>query len=213
MGKDASIPFGDGNTRWNWQHFLDVGEFTSAFGIAYDWMHDGFTDDQRSQLREAITTFGLTYCDNAYTAGANGENAWWTGVNGNWNCVINAGCSIGALAIQGEDTTGLAAKVLAASVDNAKGNCMRAVNTDGSWTETPNYWYFGMTGWSELTSAITTAYGTDQGLLSTNDNWSKTGDYHMHVQGMTSLFNYADHGPNKSVQTRISAFPICVYVC
>lgn len=140
MGGDASIPFGDGDTRWNWQHFLDVGEFTSAFGIAYDWMYDGFTEEQRTALRTAIVTYGLNYCDDAYTAGPTGANAWWLGVNGNWNCVINAGCSIGALAIQTEDTTGVAARVLAASVTNAQGNCLRSVMSDGSWSETPNYW-------------------------------------------------------------------------
>jgi len=61
-------------------------------------------------------------------------------VNGNWNCVINAGCTIGALAIQSDDTTGVAAKVLAASVTNAKANCLAAVHEDGTWSETPNYW-------------------------------------------------------------------------
>lgn len=57
--------------------------------------------------------------------------------------------------------------------------------------------YFGTTGFSEMTSSLLTATGSDQGMLSANDNFHLTGLYHMAVQGMTSLFNYADHGPNK----------------
>lgn len=59
------------------------------------------------------------------------------------------------------------------------------------------YRYFGTTGFAELTSAVTTAWGSDQDLLNTNENFHLTGEYHMYAQGMTSLFNYADHGPLK----------------
>lgn len=34
----------------------------------------------------------------------------------------------------------MAQKVLDATITNAKGNCANAVNPDGTWTETPNYW-------------------------------------------------------------------------
>jgi hypothetical protein len=30
-----------------------------------------------------------------------------------------------------------------------------------------------------------------------NPNFNLTGLYHMHVKGLTSLFNYGDHGPNR----------------
>ena len=40
-------------------HFLDTAEMSAAFGIAYDWLYDVFSDDQKSQMRQALTTFGL----------------------------------------------------------------------------------------------------------------------------------------------------------
>lgn len=61
-------------------------------------------------------------------------------VNGNWNCVCNAGCLIGALAIVDEDTTNTAQTVITDSITNIQGNCATAVYDDGTWTETPNYW-------------------------------------------------------------------------
>jgi hypothetical protein len=50
--------------------------------------------------------------------------------------------------------------------------------------------YFGTTGFAELSSALTVATGSDQGLLDANPDFYKTGMYHMYVTGMTSLFNY-----------------------
>lgn len=48
-----------------------------------------------------------------------------------------------------------------------------------------------------MTSSLLTATGSDYGLLSTNPTTNETALYHMYVTGMTSLFNYGDHGPNK----------------
>lgn len=141
MGNNPDVPFGVSPTRWNAAHFLDLAELTSAFGIAYDWFYDAFDDDKKSTLRQAIIEYGLNYCDAALTgASSAGAYSWWTAVNGNWNCVCNAGCTVGALAIVDEDTTGIAQRVIDNSVTNAKGNCATAVYDDGTWTETPNYW-------------------------------------------------------------------------
>jgi hypothetical protein len=198
------VPFGDGNTRWNPAHFLDVGEFCATFAIGYDWLYDYWNEEQKTNIRNAIVTFGLTYGLNALENNADASTngyAWWTGVNGmvngNWNCVNNAGLTMAALAILEDDTTNTAEKVLALTVPNAFGNCFQGAQEDGTWSETANYWYFGTTGAAEMVSALITAYGNDRGLSTTNPGFKLTNDFHMSVQGMTSLFNYGDHGPNK----------------
>jgi hypothetical protein len=48
-----------------------------------------------------------------------------------------------------------------------------------------------------MASSLLTATGSDYGLLDTNSNFVKTGDFHMNVFGTTSLFDWGDHGPNK----------------
>lgn len=45
-----------------------------------------------------------------------------------------------------------------------------------------------------MTSALMTATGSDFGLLTANPGFELTALYHMYVTGMTSLFNYGDHG-------------------
>ncbi|KAJ9097204.1 hypothetical protein QFC21_004873 [Naganishia friedmannii] len=198
-GNDSENAFGTDNSRWNPAHFLDLAEFSSAFAIGYDWLYDFWTEDERTALRWSILNLGLEY---GYDALVNKNSTfWWTGgsseINGNWNCVCNGGLIMASLAILGDDTTGRAQAVLDAAIPNAKANCMQAVHPDGTWAETANYWYFGTTGAAEMISALRTAYGSDQGLIDSNPAWNLTSVYHMHVQGMTSLFNYGDHGPNK----------------
>lgn len=162
MGNNADVPFGTDSTRWNPTHFLDLAEFTAGFAVAYDWMYDGWTDTQKTQIRTAIVENGLNYCQASLSgASSAGAYSWWTGVNGqsslpfassasdltltsdtlvfsgNWNCVCNSGCTLGALAIQGDDTTGQASAVLALSVPNAQKNCAQAVHEDGTWRSVP----------------------------------------------------------------------------
>ncbi|THV07865.1 heparinase II/III family protein [Dendrothele bispora CBS 962.96] len=192
-----SDSFGPSDDKWNSNHFLDTAEMSAALGIAYDWLYDQWTSDQRSQILNALNTYGLNFGAKAYTD-SSVTYAWWkNNVTGNWNCVCNGGLTVAALAVLGDDQSGNAQTILDNAIDNAKSNCAMAVSTDGTWAETANYWYFGTTGHAEMASSLMTAAGSDFGLLSTNQDFANTGDFHMYVYGQTSLFNYGDHGPNK----------------
>ena len=85
-GNSTTQSFGAAPDNWNTRHFLDVGEFTAAFAIAYDWMFDAWTETQRDAIRWSIINLGLRYGVMAYD-GTGSRYGWWTSVNGNWNCV------------------------------------------------------------------------------------------------------------------------------
>ncbi|KAK4703243.1 hypothetical protein P7C70_g2976, partial [Phenoliferia sp. Uapishka_3] len=186
------------DTKWadrTWEELV----FTAAFAIAYDWFYDYWTDTQRAAIRSSIVTLGLQYGLNAYAdpTGLGADYTWWTKVNGNWNCVCNNGLTLGALAISGEDTTGVAAKVLAYTVPNAAENCAFSPSPDGTWSETANYWYFGTSAHSSMAAALLTSTGSTQNLLDSNPGMKLSALYHMYVTGMQGLFAYGDTGPNK----------------
>lgn len=171
---------------------------TAAFGIGYDWLYDAWSPDQRASIMFSMIKYGLTPGQTALVGPDPTFTGWWkTNTTGNWNCVCNNGLTMGALAILGDDTSGLASQLLGLTVDNAKQNCAMAVTDDGSWTETANYWYFGTTGHAEMSSSLITATGSDYGLATVNPQFPLTGLFHMFIFGPTSLFNYGDHGPNK----------------
>ncbi|KAG8920148.1 hypothetical protein FRC02_001140 [Tulasnella sp. 418] len=187
-------PFGEAGNNWNTQHFLDVAEFTAAFAIGYDWLYDVWTDDQKTLIRTAIIDLGLKYGVAAY--GGEGYG-WWRNVNGNWNCVCNGGLTLGALAILGDDTSGVAEQILGLTVPNAALNCGQGPSTDGTWSETANYWYFGTTAHAEMASSLLSATGSTYDLLDSNPTFADTGRFHIYVSGNQQMFDYGDHGPNK----------------
>lgn len=205
---NTSTPFGQspvvdfpkaGNTtapHWNMVHFLDVAEMTAAFAIGYDWLYDQWTPAQRANIVDWIKLYGLTPGLDQYTT----ADGWWKmpgSNNGNWNCVCNSGLILGALAILGDDTSDMATQILNYALPNIKQGCMTGAYEDGTWSETANYWYFGTNAQARAVSALTTATGSDQGVSDANQNWAKTGLFHMYISGMAGMFAYGDNGPNK----------------
>ncbi|KAJ7461528.1 chondroitin AC/alginate lyase [Mycena latifolia] len=191
---NGSVVFGPDEDRWNSVHFLDTAELSAAYGIAYDWLYDMWSPDQKSMMISTLLKYGLQPGVNQVTTSA----GWWrNNITGNWNCVCNSGLTMASLAILGDDTSGVAKQLLGTTIDNARDNCAQAVSDDGSWAETANYWYFGTTGHAEMAASLLSATGSHYGLMDDNANFYKTGDFHMYITGATSLFNYGDHGPNK----------------
>jgi hypothetical protein len=216
--------------QWNSLHFLDLAELTAAYAIAYDWLYDQWTTDQRTTIRGNIITYGISFGVTAYS-----QNAFWQSVNGNWNCgacpiqlgvwiplliyvtVSNAGLIMGCLAIQGDDTTGACNTLLNQALTNAAANCVNGESNEcspypdlkqpavptpsGSGSETPNYWYFAMTGLAELASTLQLATGGgDFGMLTNNPSLNLTSLFHMYVTGMTSLFDYGGMFLDRDIQ-------------
>ncbi|CUA69643.1 hypothetical protein RSOLAG22IIIB_04019 [Rhizoctonia solani] len=194
---NGTTSFGTQGNNWYTAHFLDVAEFTNAFAIGYDWMYDAWTPTQREAIMWSIITLGLKWGVASYNdPTSHGSFGWWQNdVNGNWNCVCNGGLTVGALAILGDDPTGTAETMLGLTIPNAQKNCAAGPSSDGTWSETPNYWYFGTTGHAEMSSALLTATGSTYDL--TVPVYNLTGLYHMHVYGPVAKFDYADTGPNK----------------
>ncbi|KAI6162081.1 chondroitin AC/alginate lyase [Pisolithus thermaeus] len=183
----------DNSTKWNPTHFLDTAELTAAYGIAYDWLYDQWTSDQKASIVWTMIEYAVT--DPLYFG-------WWTNnTDGNWNCVCNNGLTMGSLAILGDDTSGTAQQLLGMTVTNALQNCALAPSSDGTWSETPDYWYFGTTGHAEMSASLLSATGSSYQLLDINPGFNLTSLFHMYVVGPGSLFNYGDTGPNKFTAT------------
>ncbi|GAA6057364.1 hypothetical protein JCM3770_005727 [Rhodotorula araucariae] len=199
-GNDTTQFFGVASDNWNSGHFLDLAEFTEAFALAYDWMYDAWTPQQREAIAWSIINLGLRYGLTAYTD-ASASYHWWTTAQGNWNCVCNKGMAMGALAVINEYPDSPARQVLNFAVDNANAMCAFAPSPEGTWSETPNYWYFGTYSHAELAASLLSATGTTQGLLTTNPGVELTSLYHMYVQGQQGIFSYGDAGPNKFTAT------------
>lgn len=183
---DAASRFPD----WNPKHFLDTAEMTCAIAIAYDWLYERWTDDQRKQLRGAIVHLGLEPALDVYrsTDGGFSRRA------NNWNQVCNGGILTGALAIA-EDEPNISGDILARAVASLP-IAMKQFAPDGAWGEGPGYWRYATEYNSIALAALRSATGTDFDLAKM-PGFASTGDMPLAFTGPLGLtFNYADANPS-----------------
>lgn len=172
---------------WNPSHFLDTAEMTFAVAVAYDWLYDQWSAEQRQQLRQAIVELGLKQGLPIYR-----EQRWWSRARHNWNQVCNGGMGIGALAIA-EDEPALAGEILHSALVSLP-RAMHEFRPDGGWGEGPSYWRYATEYNVYFLAALRTALGSDFGLAQM-PGFGVTGDFPLYMVGPTgATFNYADAG-------------------
>lgn len=172
---------------WHPVHFLDTAEMTAAVAIAYDWLYDAWTPEQRKQLREAIVEKGLKPGQVAYRG-----TAWWPKCEHNWNQVCNGGLTMGALAV-GDEEPALAGEILATAIRMVP-RAIQHYAPDGAWAEGPGYWAYATTYTVYMIASLETATGRDWGLASI-PGLNLAGDFPLCMNGPSGRsFNFADAG-------------------
>ncbi|MGQ9540796.1 MAG: heparinase II/III domain-containing protein [Armatimonadota bacterium] len=173
---------------WNPRHFLDTGEMTHAFAVAYDWLYEVWSEEQRRVIREAILQKGLEPGLKSYR----GEwgYGWWVKSPYNWNQVCNGGLSLGALAIA-DEAEAVATEILESALRSLP-LAMATYAPDGAWIEGPGYWNYATAYTVAMLAALQSALGTDFGL-STSPGFDKAGLFPIYVSAPSGrVFNFAD---------------------
>jgi hypothetical protein len=174
--------------HWHPEHFLDTAEMTHAFAIAYDWLHQDWSPEQRQVLRAALLEKGLKPALAAYHG--QGKTGWWAGRTGNWNQVCNSGIGLGALSLLEEEPE-VAAAVLQEAIRSSRLG-LAAYAPDGGYPEGPMYWGYGTFYTVLFLAGLETALGSDLGL-SAAAGFAATGFYPLYLTSPTGkTFNLAD---------------------
>ncbi len=185
---EAAAAFPD----WNPSHFLDVGEMTFAFAIAYDWLYDQWTPQQRRVIREAIIKHGLEPGLECYQTGF-----WWTKTTSNWNQVCNGGMINGALAIADENPE-LASQIISSALASLP-TAMAYYAPDGGYEEGPGYWSYGTRFNVYALAALDSALGHDFDL-SQSPGYDQTAAFPIELTGPSNKsFNFADAGEGSAI--------------
>jgi hypothetical protein len=172
---------------WNPRHFLDTAEMTHAFAIAYDWLYDLWSPEQREGLRKAMIEKGLTPALAVYRG-----RGGWARAHHNWNQVCNGGIGMGALAV-GDLEPELAGEILHSAVESIQ-LAMKEFAPDGAWNEGPGYWNYATIYNVVFLAGLQTALRTDYDL-SQIPGFDQTGFFPIYLTGPTlRTFNYADGG-------------------
>lgn len=179
---------------WNHTlHFLDTGEMTAAFAIAYDWLYDVWSDEQKTFMEEAIRTHGLKWAQMALY-GTGDFSRFYVTSKENWNIVCNGGTSVGAMAVF-DKYPELCADILEKSLVSSE-QMMSNFFPDGAWHEGVGYWDYLMEYVTFFGSSLKNTFGTDYNLFLSR-GLEKTGEYFLSCDGMTSSNNFHDAGEGR----------------
>jgi len=166
--------------------FLDCAETAVAVSLAYDWLYDKLSDEEREAIESAIFRHVLEPALAAYED----PSLLWPKRRDNCALVSNSGILIAALAVlerYRELATQLVVKSLAASR-----NSFEAFAPDGAWPEGLSYWSLAIRYASLMVAALESTLGESFGLAD-RPGFAQTGDFALHTVGpFGAAFNFGD---------------------
>ncbi|MEM6393962.1 MAG: heparinase II/III family protein [Planctomycetota bacterium] len=186
---DAVCAFPD----WNPSHFLDVAEMAHAVALAYDWLHDHWSDDQHQRYQATLLSHALEPALERYDDWRQNRKSQyhdWPAMTNNWNVICNAGTLSAALALA-DTRPDLLAQVLRHAFDSLPA-CLQHFAPDGGWPEGTGYWAYTARYLDTLLRNLDTAFGHTFNLDQT-PGLKQTARFVPYLTGPTGLpFNFAD---------------------
>ena len=172
---------------WNPSHFLDTAETTAGVAIAYDWLYDYWTEEEREILREGIRRLGI---DAAYDSFQGVSQYFWIELGNNWNGVCNSGIALGALALMETDPAYYSG-MLEYIFKNLP-EFLKLFAPEGGFEEGVNYWCYSMRWFAPFLSTLDNVLGTDYGYFEDAPGAAETPHFPVFATGPAGLFNYHD---------------------
>ena len=169
---------------WGDSHFLNTADILNAFAIAYDWLYNDWTQEQRAVMANAMLTKGLYKADELYD-----RNIGWAAyTGGNWLSVCDTGVILAASALIGDYPR--CEDILSKALSNIQ-KYYNNFEPDGGGPEGVYYWDYGMKYLSWMLSTIEGTFYTDFGHLKST-SLRETIEYPLYMSGKELVFNYSD---------------------
>lgn len=197
---DAVAEFPD----WNPSHFLDTAEMTAAFAVGYDWLHEEWSEQELTRLADAMVEKGLRVALPGYRSEEHQENLGWMQGDSNWNTVCNAGLTLGALSLLGDDHGD--GDLLAEIIEGARSSIQRPIariGPNGGWEEGSRYWGYNTKYLCFYLASLENTLGTDFGF-SNQPGVANLGDFPLHMTSPTDqTFSYGDAGSSRRSESTL----------
>ncbi len=174
--------------NWNPQKMLDIGNHGLPMAIAYDWLYDDWTPQQRRTIRNAL----VRHCIEPGLSHLRVNSAVFASDASNWNQVCNGGIGLAALAIGDEEGYEALANEVINLTCRSLPVSLEVFAPDGGTHEGVTYWEYGLGWFFVYHNSLMTACGYDLGL-SEMSGLSETGYFPISLMGPTKqTFNYGD---------------------
>ncbi len=169
---------------------LDQNEMTTAFAIAFDWLYDYLSENQKMLMCAAIYKT-ISYAEKVYSD-ANGR---WNTKAANVVVICNSGVMLGALAVADEALwTHEEKNTIIYCARESFHSMLGYVNCyapDGVWREGLRYWQAATKSFVKFVTSVISACGKDYGLL-TLEGFDKTGFFAAFMSGPAGSFCFGD---------------------
>ncbi len=166
--------------------FLDCAEIAIAVSLAYDWLYDRLSSQEREAIEGALLRQILEPALSAYEDPAPS----WPHRRDNCTAVSNAGIVLAALAVA-RAYPELATKLLRSALASAW-NAFDAFAPDGAWPEGLSYWSLTVRHAGLMVAALESSLGQSFGLAD-RPGLAETGDFALYAVGPSGeAFNFGD---------------------
>ena len=182
-------------TDWNPSHLLDTAMTANGVAIAYDWLYNDFSNEDRQLVEKALFEKSLQTGLKQYQ----GNHRFVTD-GFNWNYVCNTGFATTALAIGNHEN--------AEYRDVAKDVLQRAYCSiqyglpqyapEGDSIEGISYWDYGTRYLVSFLASVSSATTTENEFLNT-PGLKETALYPIYMSGKAGVYNYSDNDVNLPV--------------
>ncbi len=166
--------------------FLDCAEIAVAVSLAYDWLYDKLSDEERQAIEQSIFRHVLEPALGAYQD----QSLLWPRRRDNCAVVSNSGILVASLAVL-QRYRDLSTKLIDKSLESSR-NTFKAFAPDGAWPEGLSYWSLAMRYAVLMVAALESTLGDSFGLTE-QPGFTATGDFVLHTVGpFGAAFNFGD---------------------
>lgn len=180
---------------WHPSHLLDTAMTANGVAIAYDWLYDYLTNNQKELVESAMYTNGLEEAQTQFNA----NHMFVTNLN-NWNYVCNGGFITTALALahhENEAYSQLAGEIMQRCYQSIQYGLPQYA-PEGDSIEGISYWDYGTRYFVSLMASISSATTVENPFLSA-PGLDLTALYPIYMSGKAGTYNYSDNDMTDAV--------------
>lgn len=180
---------------WHPSHLLDTAMTANGVAIAYDWLYDYLTEEQRVQVEESIYEKGLLEAERQFDA----NHMFVTNTN-NWNYVCNGGFATAALAManhENEDYSNKAGEILQKCYLSIQYGLPQYA-PEGDSIEGISYWDYGTRYLVSFLASVSSATNVENPFLNAPGIY-ETALYPIYMSGKAGTYNFSDNDMTDAV--------------
>lgn len=173
---------------WHPSHLLDTAMTANGVAIAYDWLYDTLTANEKAQVEKAIYQNALVEARKQFET-----NHMFATNTENWNYICNGGFITAALALAHNEKTEyhtLAGEIMQRCYASIQYGLPQYA-PEGASIEGISYWDYGTRYLVSLLASISSAT-TNNPFLNT-PGLNVTAEYPIYLSGKAGSYNYSDN--------------------